>query len=284
MTTPRKIATTLRRTPTVEGAGVRLHRVFGAADPRFDPFLLLDDFGSDDPADYLAGFPWHPHRGMETVTYVLSGEVEHTDSLGNRGVIRSGDVQWMSAGSGIVHQEMPQRFDGFMRALQLWVNLPAALKMTPPRYREVQAMAIPEAIPAAGVRVQVIAGEVAGFRGPVTDVVAEPELLDVSLAPGAALEHPVPEGHTVLAYVLEGGGFVDAERDRPLRAGELAVLVEGDAVRAAADDEPLRFLLMAGRPLGEPVAWQGPIVMSTRAELETAFRELSEGTFIKHPG
>jgi hypothetical protein len=284
MTTPRRIEATVRRVPTVEGAGVRLQRVFGAADPRFDPFLLLDDFGSDDPADYLAGFPWHPHRGMETVTYVLAGEVEHTDSLGNRGVIRSGDVQWMSAGSGIIHQEMPQRFDGFMRALQLWVNLPAAEKMSPPRYREVPAMAIPEAIPAAGVRVQVIAGEVAGFRGPVTDVVAEPELLDVWLAPGAELEHPVPDGHTVLAYVLEGGGFLDAERGRPLRAGELAVLADGDAVRAAAEEQPLRFLLMAGRPLGEPVAWQGPIVMSTRAELETAFRELSAGTFIKHPG
>lgn len=283
MATPRTITTTLRRIPTVEGAGVRLQRVFGAADPRFDPFLLLDDFGSDDPADYLAGFPWHPHRGIATVTYVLAGEVVHIDSMGNRGVIHSGGVQWMSAGSGLIHQEMPQRYDGFMRALQLWVNLPAAQKMTPPRYHEVEAASIPEAIPAAGVRVRVIAGEVAGALGPVSSVVVDPQLLDVTLAPGAELEHPVPAEHTVLAYVLEGGGWLETGRDRPLREGELVVLADGDAVRAAAGEGPMRFLLLAARPLKEPVAWLGPIVMSTQEELEEAFREYAKGTFIKHP-
>jgi len=281
MTSPRRITAVLTRTPTIEGAGVRLQRVFGAADARLDPFLLLDDFGSDDPEDYLAGFPWHPHRGMETVTYMLAGEVEHTDSLGNRGVIRSGDVQWMSAGSGIVHQEMPQRFAGRFRGFQLWVNLPAASKMSEPRYREVPAATIPEVAPGDGVRVKVIAGEVAGVRGPVREVVAAPELLDVVIAPGAVFEHALPPGHTALAYVVDGAGWFEVEQTRQLRAGQLAVLGGGDVVRATAGAGPLRFLLLAGQPLREPVAWRGPIVMNTQEELQTAFREYAAGTFIK---
>jgi quercetin 2,3-dioxygenase len=281
MSQARRITTTLTRTPTVEGAGVRLHRVFGKADPAFDPFLLLDDFGSDNPADYLAGFPWHPHRGMETVTYVLAGEVEHSDSLGNRGVIGAGDVQWMTAGSGIVHQEMPSRYEGRSRAFQLWVNLPAAHKMMEPRYREVTASSIPEVAPSGGVRVKVIAGLVDGVRGPVQDVVADPTFLDVRLDPGVAFEHALPGEHTVLAYVIGGAGRLDSSSVQALSDGQLAVLSGGEAVLAVAGDAGMRFLLFAGKPLREPVAWYGPIVMNTQDELETAFREYQAGTFIK---
>ncbi|MCU0294326.1 MAG: pirin family protein [Thermoanaerobaculaceae bacterium] len=281
MSQARHVSAVLTRTPTMEGAGVRLHRVFGKADPAFDPFLLLDDFGSDNPADYLAGFPWHPHRGMETVTYVLAGEVEHADSLGNRGVIRGGDVQWMSAGSGIVHQEMPQRYEGRSRAFQLWVNLPAAHKMTAPRYREVTASTVPDVVPAEGVRVKIIAGLVGGVRGPVQDVVADPTFLDVRLDPGVTFGHALAGGHTVLAYVIGGAGRLDADSARVLTDGQLVVLSGGEVVHAVAGDTGMRFLLFAGKPLREPVAWQGPIVMNTQDELETAFREYRAGTFIK---
>ncbi|MGV8041181.1 MAG: pirin family protein [Thermoanaerobaculaceae bacterium] len=280
----RSVIRVLTRRPTVEGAGVRLQRVFGQVDPALDPFLLLDDFGSDNPADYLAGFPWHPHRGMETVTYVLAGSVEHGDSLGNRGTISGGDVQWMTAGSGIVHQEMPQRFEGRARAFQLWVNLPAASKMMDPRYQEVPAAAIPEVTPAVGVRVKVIAGEVAGVPGPVTDVVARPTFLDVSLEPGAVFEHAVPAGHTALAYVIDGSGTFGVSGGQALADGQLAVLGDGDAVAAAAGSSGMRFLLFAGKPLREPVAWYGPVVMTTEEELETAFREYRAGTFVKKRG
>ncbi len=281
MSQARRLTAVMTRRATVEGAGVRLQRVFGAADPRLDPFLLLDDFGSDDPEDYLAGFPWHPHRGIETVTYMLSGEVEHQDSLGNRGVIRPGDVQWMTAGAGIVHQEMPQRAEGRLRGLQLWVNLPAASKMTAPRYREVPAATIPEVTVSPGVRVKVVAGELAGVRGPVAGVVAEPELLDLTLAPGAGIEHETPPGHTVLAYVVDGFGWLDPDRRTTVAAGQLAVLEHGESVVATAADTPFRILLVAGRPLREPVAWRGPIVMSSEAELDLAFRQLADGTFLQ---
>lgn len=280
----RGVTRVLTRKPTVEGAGVRLQRVFGQVDPALDPFLLLDDFGSDDPADYLAGFPWHPHRGMETVTYVLAGTVEHGDSLGNRGTISGGDVQWMTAGSGIVHQEMPQRYEGRARAFQLWVNLPAAAKMMDPRYQEVPAAAIPEVTLAAGVGVKVIAGEIAGVPGPVTDVVARPTFLDVTLAAGAAFEHAVPAGHTALAYVIDGSGTFGVSGGQALADGQLAVLGDGDAVAATAGSSGMRFLLFAGRPLREPVAWHGPVVMTTEEELETAFREYRAGTFVKKRG
>jgi redox-sensitive bicupin YhaK (pirin superfamily) len=269
----------------MEGAGVRLNRVFGHPEvPRFDPFLLLDDFGSDNPEEYVAGFPWHPHRGIETVTYMLSGEVEHGDSLGNEGVISAGDVQWMSAGSGIVHQEMPQRADDHLRGFQLWANLPAASKMMDPRYRDVPADTIPEVSPHDGLKIKVIAGEVVGVRGPVRDVTVEPEYLDITLEPGADLEHPTSPGHTVFAYAINGRGKVGPNGTHELSRGQLALFTEGDSVLAKANDVPFRFLLVSGKPLGEPVAWSGPIVMNTREELATAFREYQDGTFIKSSG
>ena len=284
MSPPRRVAEVLSRTPTLEGAGVHLHRVFGFREvPRLDPFLLLDDFGSEDPADYVAGFPWHPHRGIETVTYMLAGEVEHGDSLGHRGVIASGDVQWMTAGSGIVHQEMPRRFDGRFRGFQLWLNLPAARKMTDPRYRDVPAAAIPLATPAPGVRARVVAGEVDGVRGPVGDLVVECAYLDVALDAGTTWERPVPASHAAFAYAVEGRGRIGAEPARGLVEGQLGRLSGEGPVRLAAESDPFRVLLVSGVPLGEPVAWHGPIAMNTDAEIELALRELREGTFIKHP-
>ena len=282
MSQPRSVALLLTGNPTVEGAGVRLNRVFGFPElPRFDPFLLLDDFGSDNPDDYIAGFPWHPHRGIETVTYMLSGEVEQGDSLGNEGVIGAGDVQWMTAGSGIVHQEMPQRVEDHLRGFQLWANLPAASKMMEPRYRDVPAGTIPEVSPHEGLKIKVIAGEVVGVRGPVQNVVAEPEYLDVTLEPGADLQHPTQLGHTVFVYAIDGRGKVGPNSTHELGRGQLALFTYGDSVLARATDVPFRFLLVSGKPLGEPVAWSGPIVMNTREELATAFREYQDGTFIK---
>ena len=282
MTQSRSVALLLTAKPTLEGAGVRLNRVFGHPEaPRFDPFLLLDDFGSDNPDDYLAGFPWHPHRGIETVTYMLSGEVEHGDSLGNKGVIGVGDVQWMTAGGGIIHQEMPQQAEDHLRGLQLWVNLPAASKMMAPRYREVAADTIPEVSPHDGLRIKIVAGEVVGVRGPVEDVVAGLEYLDITLKPNADLEHPTPPGHTVFAYCIAGRGKVGQGGTHELDRGQLALFTEGASVHAVAGDVPFRFLLVSGKPLGEPVAWSGPIVMNTREELAAAFLEYQEGTFIK---
>ena len=278
----RPVAMLLSGTPTIEGAGVRLQRVFGHAEvPRFDPFLLLDDFGSATPEDYLAGFPWHPHRGIETVTYMLAGSVEHGDSLGNRGLIGPGDVQWMTAGRGIVHQEMPQRTEGPLRGLQLWVNIPAASKMGEPRYREIGAAELPLVSPHAGLAVRVIAGEVAGVRGPVQDAVIDPQYLDITLEPGADLEHPTPVGHTVFAYAVEGAGRVGAGAAHELRRGELALFGAGGSVTAAAGGRAFRLLLVSGRPIGEPIAWSGPIVMNTDEELATAFHEYREGRFAR---
>lgn len=268
-------------TPTVEGAGVRLRRIFGQPEvPRFDPFLLLDDFGSNNPDDYIAGFPWHPHRGIETVTYMLSGSVEHSDSLGNRGVIGAGDVQWMTAGRGIIHQEMPQRSDGPLQGLQLWVNLPSAAKMCEPQYRGIESGDIPLVSPHSGLRIRVVAGEVAGTRGPVQDVSVDPQLLDIVLEPGADLEHPTPVDHTVFFYAIEGSGRVGANAAHELRQGELALFGAGGSVTASTGRRPFRFLLAAGRPLAEPVAWSGPIVMNTDEQLAAAFREYREGRFV----
>jgi len=282
MTRTRSVALLLTGKPTVEGAGVRLNRIFGFPEvPRFDPFLLLDDFGSDNPDDYIAGFPWHPHRGIETVTYMLSGVVEHGDSLGNEGVVSAGDVQWMTAGSGIVHQEMPQRIDDHLRGFQLWTNLPAATKMMEPRYRDVPADTIPEVTPHDGLTIKVIAGEVVGVVGPVRDVVVEPEYLDITLEPGADLEHPTSPDHAVFTYAISGRGKVGPNDTHELNRGQLALFTTGDSVLARASDVPFRFLLVSGRPLGEPVAWSGPIVMNTREELATAFREYQDGSFIK---
>ena len=279
----RKIEEILPSRETIEGAGVHLRRAFGNREvPRLDPFLLLDDFRSENPADYVAGFPWHPHRGIETVTYMLDGFVEHQDSIGNRGVVASGDVQWMTSGSGIIHQEMPRPREGLMGGLQLWVNLPASHKMMDPRYQEVKRARIPEVEPSKGIRVRVIAGEVAGVRGPVEDIVAEPEYLDVRMTPGTVFEHPTPRGHTAFAYTLEGKGRLDDESGETVDSENLVIFEDGERVRVESTSEPLRFLLIAGKPIREPVAWWGPIVMNNRHELEVAIDEFQNGTFIKH--
>ena len=297
----RRIKKVWKAKPTIEGAGVHLKRVFGYHEvPQLDPFLLLDDFRSNDPAEYVRGFPWHPHRGIETITYVLAGDVEHGDSLGNRGVIGSGDVQWMTAGSGIIHQEMPKGDrEGRMWGFQLWANLPARHKMMDPRYREVKRDDIPEAKTAEGATVRVVCGEVAGVRGPVREIVTEPEYLDVSIPARSSFRHPVKAGHTVFAYVFEGEGYFDPERDpyaredvgesyfdmaRPCVCGDRTVVLygPGDTVAVSTEERPVRFLLVSGRPLGEPIAWYGPIVMNTQAELRVAFREYEQGTFVKH--
>jgi len=269
--------------PTIEGAGVHLRRAFGAAEvPRLDPFLLLDDFRSENPAEYIAGFPWHPHRGIETVTYMLDGRVEHEDSLGNKGIIGRGDVQWMTSGSGIIHQEMPKVDQHRMGGFQLWVNLPKANKMIDPRYQEVKAGQIPEVEPIRGVRMRVVAGEVDGVRGPVRDIVVEPEYLDIRVDSQTDFVHPVKPGHTAFAYLLEGRASFDEEASDVIDDGHLVVFRDGDAVRVRTRDAPARFLLVSGKPLREPIAWWGPIVMNNRKEIELAVEEFQNGTFIKH--
>ncbi len=297
----RHIRKVVRSRATIEGAGVHLRRAIGFGDPHlYDPFLLLDDFRSDVPAHYLRGFPWHPHRGIETITYVLRGDVEHGDSLGNKGVISAGDVQWMTAGSGIIHQEMPKGDpQGAMHGFQLWANLPAREKMMDPRYREVKSGQIPEAQDAGGARVKVVAGTVDGVKGPVQDVVTSPEYLDVTVPPGATFTRRIERGHTVFAYIIggkglfcgqgdpysyeaEGVGYFDMEREPELGDGHLVLFGDGDEVTVSADEEEaVRFLLMSGKPLREPIAWHGPIVMNTQEELRIAYDELQRGTFIK---
>jgi redox-sensitive bicupin YhaK (pirin superfamily) len=286
--------------PTVEGAGVHLRRAFGFGNTSdFDPFLLLDDFRNDVANDYLAGFPWHPHRGIETITYVLAGSVEHGDSMGNRGVIGDGDVQWMTAGSGIIHQEMPKGDDsGRMHGFQLWANLPASLKMTKPRYQEVKSHEIPMVNDDDGTQVRVICGHFWGATGPVAEVAAEPMYLDVSVGPGRRKSLPIETTRHAFAYVFGGSGtFCNASvplavptesvgwlNTTPPRAADNRSLVlfdSGDEVMVQAGDDGIRFLLISGKPLGEPVAWYGPIVMNTQAELQEAFSELQEGTFLR---
>ncbi len=303
MSTTRNIRKVLKGKPTLEGAGVHLHRVFGLSEvPQFDPFLLLDDFRSDTPAHYLKGFPWHPHRGIETITYVLTGDVEHGDSMGNKGVISAGDVQWMTAGSGIIHQEMPKGDPaGRMYGFQLWANLPQSHKMMEPRYRGVENQQIPVVTLPSGVTIRVICGKVGKTAGPVQDIVTDPEYLEVTVPPRTEFRHPTRRGHTVFAYVIEGQGsfcreqdpfsyevagvnYFDMEREPFLANGMLALFGDGDAVMAATADEAVRFLLISGRPIGEPVAWYGPIVMNTEEELRLAFEEYHNGTFIKHKG
>ena len=283
MADTRRVEKVWKSKPTIEGAGVHLRRAFGFDEvPQLDPFLLLDDFRSNEPTEYQRGFPWHPHRGMETITYVLAGEVEHGDSLGNRGVIGAGDVQWMTAGSGIIHQEMPKGdSQGRMGGFQLWANLPASHKMMDPRYQEVKRDDIPVAEAAGGARVRVISGEVAGVRGPVGEIVTDPTYLDVSLPAGRTFAHAVKPTHTVFAYVIEGAGRFDPERG-PCGNHTLVVYGPGDTVAVSTEEQPVRFLMVAGRPLEEPVAWQGPVVMNTQAELRVAFREYEQGTFVKH--
>lgn len=283
MTTIRDVESIIPGTPTLEGAGVRLNRIFGHAEaPRFDPFLLLDDFSSRNPEDFVAGFPWHPHRGIETVTYVLEGQVRHGDSLGNAGLIGPGDMQWMTAGSGIVHQEMPKGgAAGGLMGLQLWVNLPADSKMIGPRYRDIKASDIPMIQDEDGAAVRIICGRYGGLEGPVRDIVVDPEYLDVALAEGKTFAHEVDQGHTVLAYVLSGKGYFQESRSEAVGAGRLVLLRAGEEVRITGAGPGFRFLFISGKPLGEPVAWYGPIVMNTREELEQAFKEYREGTFLR---
>lgn len=272
--------------PVVEGAGVRLRRSIATRTLNYlDPFLLFDHFGSDRPEDYLAGFPMHPHRGIETVTYMLAGLVDHKDSLGNSGTIGAGDVQWMTAGSGILHEEMPKPKEGKMYGFQLWVNLPAALKMSRPLYRELPSSQIPEVTREDGARVRVIAGEVDGVSGAVREISADPVYLDVRLPAGGSFTHAAPEGHNAFAYLFEGnarfgpaGGTGGAET---VSATGLAVFGDGDRVEAYAQDGPARFLLLSGKPLNEPIARYGPFVMNTREEIEQALEDLRNGTFVK---
>jgi len=267
--------------PTLEGAGVRLRRSFSNPEvPLFDPFLLLDRFGSANPADYLAGFPWHPHRGIETVTYVLDGRVEHGDTLGNAGVIGPGDVQWMNSGSGIIHQEMPQRTDGMLSGFQLWVNLPAHEKMSTPAYRGLRASDLP-VVPTNGGDVRVVAGQYGGSDGPVRGIPVDPTYLDVRLAPGERFSHLPHAGYTVFAHSVDGGGSFGGSDPAPVAAGETTLFGPGGAVEASAGPSGWRFLLVSGRPLHEPVAWYGPIVMNTRDQLAEAARDLRSGRFVR---
>ena len=280
----RKVHKVIKSKPTLEGAGVHLKRVFGNSEvPLFDPFLLLDDFRSDNPEHYRPGFPWHPHRGIETITYVLKGDVEHGDSMGNKGVISSGDTQWMTAGSGIVHQEMPQGdYEGRMEGFQLWANLPQANKMMEPRYRDIKNSQVPEVVLENGTRVKVICGKVGKHEGPVRGIVIDPEYLDVTIPAKAEFTHLTKRGHTVFAFVIEGKGHFDPRKDALLGNGTLCLFDDGDHVAITTEQEPVRFLLISGKPIGEPVAWYGPIVMNTEEELEVAFEEYRNGTFIKH--
>jgi quercetin 2,3-dioxygenase len=298
----RPVKRIVKSTPTTEGAGVKPHRAFGFGDTGdFDPFLLLDDFRNDRPEDYRAGFPWHPHRGIETITYVLSGTVEHADSLGNKGKLGSGDVQWMTAGSGILHQEMPQGDPrGRMHGFQLWANLPASLKMTTPRYQDIPAGEIPELVDDDGTRVRVICGDFRGKRGPVDGIAADPRYLDIFVPPNRRKTLPVEIERHAFAYVFEGSGTfsgasapfgvlteketADGETLVRERTGNRSLVLfdRGDEVTVEAGDDGIRFLLVSGKPIQEPVAWYGPIVMNTRAELQQAVTELNNGTFIKH--
>jgi redox-sensitive bicupin YhaK (pirin superfamily) len=268
--------------PTLEGAGVHLRRAFGFGNTSdFDPFLLLDDFRNDKPENYRVGFPWHPHRGIETITYVLEGKVEHGDSLGHRGVISSGDIQWMTAGSGIVHQEMPQGDNhGHMYGFQLWANLPATLKMTPPRYQEIKSDDIPVVKEKDGTEVRVVCGRFEKTTGPVQGVAADPMYLDVFVSAGKTRTIPIDTHHNAFAYVFGGSGeFGEPGKDVENRT--LVVFGKGDGIRVHAGKNGIRFLLVSGKPLNEPIAWHGPIVMNTQEELQKAFQELENGTFLK---
>jgi redox-sensitive bicupin YhaK (pirin superfamily) len=299
MAKTRKIHKVIKSRPTIEGAGVHLHRAFGFGDTRtFDPFLLLDDFRNDDPQQYFSGFPWHPHRGIETITYMLRGKVEHGDSLGNHGVIMAGDVQWMTAGSGILHQEMPVGDpDGCMYGFQLWANLPRVNKMMNPRYQEVKNDQVPVVTREGGISLRVICGEVDGVRGPVENIIIDPQYLDISVPAKTRFIFPTTPGYTAFAYVIdgkatfcdgadpfayehEGSGYFDMQHDRWLGDRSLIVFGDGENILVNTEDSPVRFLFISGRPIREPIAWYGPIVMNTEDELRQAFEELDKGTFI----
>ena len=296
----RRVKRLVKAKPTLEGAGVHLHRAFSfGATSDYDPFLLLDDFRNERPEDYLAGFPWHPHRGIETITYVLAGTVDHGDSMGNRGSIGAGDIQWMTAGRGIIHQEMPKGdADGRMHGFQLWANLPSSLKMTAPRYQDVKARDVPLAVDDDGSEVRVVCGSYRGTRGPVDDVAAKPVYLDVSIPAGKRKTLKVETTSHAFAYVLAGAGkfcnaseplavptepasWADAKPPSDADNRTLVLFDPGDEVEVQAGDEGVRFLLISGQPLEEPVAWYGPVVMNTQEELRHAFEQLQEGTFLR---
>ena len=296
----RKIKKVFKSQPVLEGAGVRLKRAMGNKEvPQFDPFLLLDDFRSDHPDDYIKGFPWHPHRGIETITYMLKGSVEHEDSMGYSGIISSGDVQWMTAGSGIIHQEMPKAgTGGAMYGFQLWANLPASLKMTDPRYQEVKSLDIPEVTDDDGTHVRVVCGSFWGKKGPVDGIAADPTYLDVSVPPRRRKTLPVETSRHAFAYVFFGDGkfchasgplavpteavgWADTKPPTKADNRSLVLFDRGDEIEIQAGEDGVRFLLVSGKPLVEPVAWYGPIVMNTQQELRQAFEELERGTFLK---
>lgn len=275
----RKIERIVRPESVMEGAGVRIRRSIATRSLNYvDPFLLLDHFDSTDREDYIAGFPMHPHRGIETVTYMLSGEIHHRDSLGNEGSITNGDIQWMTSGSGIMHEEMPDGGSGRMAGFQLWVNLPAKLKMTKPRYQDIRAAAIPEVKREDGAILRVVAGSAENAVGPVTDIAADPTYVDIALPPNTSSAFPVPRGHTAFSYVFEGQGDFDGQQ---VAAPSLIVWADGDSIQVKASRSGVRFLLVSAKPLHEPVARYGPFVMNTKEEIEEALHDLRRGTFVK---
>ena len=282
----RNVIEIIKPQTVMEGAGVRLKRSIATATlDHLDPFLLFDHFGSENPEDYVKGFPMHPHRGIETVTYMINGHVNHTDSMGNSGSIHSGDIQWMTAGGGIMHEEMPQPAQGEMVGFQLWVNLPARLKLTTPRYQDVTANQIPEISREDGVKIRVIAGKVDGVRGAVSEIYADPVYLDVSIPANGSFSHPVEKGHTVFAYGFEGRGIFgtgQTAQEKTVSQPGLVVFGDGDYIQAGATNEPFRFLLISGKPLDEPIARHGPFVMNTRQEIQQALEDLRNGTFVKN--
>jgi len=280
----RKVSQIITPIQVLEGAGVLLKRSIATRTLDYlDPFLLLDHFGSNNPDDYLAGLPMHPHRGIETVTYMLAGRVNHKDSLNNQGTIGAGDVQWMTAGRGIMHEEMPKPFEGKMEGFQLWVNLPAKLKMTSPRYQDIASSDIPVVELPGGVKILLIAGHMGTTSGAVTDIFADPTYLDITIPPGAKFSHPIPAGHSAFAYLFRGAGVFDSNGSKA-SAPQLVIFEDGESEKMQASAEGARFLLVSGLPLGEPIARYGPFVMNTRAEIEQTLAELRNGTFIKSNG
>ena len=284
MNSVRKINKVWMSKSTIEGAGVHLKRAFGNNEvPLFDPFLMLDDFRSNNPDHYRAGFPWHPHRGIETITYVLKGDVEHGDSMGNKGVVSSGDTQWMTAGSGIIHQEMPRGdYEGRMEGFQLWANLPQPHKMMEPRYRDIKSSQVPKVVLDNGAEIKVICGRVGKHEGPARGIIIDPEYLDVTVPAKTEFKHPTKRGYTVFVYVTEGQGHFDETNKHTVGNGTVCLYADGDNIAVRTAEGPVRFLLISGKPIGEPVAWYGPIVMNTDGELKQAFEEYKKGTFIKH--
>ena len=289
METFRKVINIIDPIYVLEGAGVRLRRSIATQTLDYlDPFLLFDHFGSDNPNDYLAGFPMHPHRGIETVTYMLEGQVDHKDSMGNSGTIGKGDIQWMTSGSGILHEEMPKEpEEGIMEGFQLWVNLPAKLKMTTPRYRGIISSKISEVKDKNGVSVKIVAGDYEGVKGAISEIYADPEYLDVTIPAGSSFEQHIKRGHTAFAYIFEGEGiFGDFEiesskKGTNIQATRMAIFGDGDLIKVHTDQNPVRFLLISGKPLNEPIARYGPFVMNTNDEIEQALRDLQNDTFVK---